>query len=83
MRIFVLPKTASPHTMVVLSLEPPIRKGQTYYPHVLCQFPSGDEMSVSSRVPYHVALGLQRLKCSAGRLARRFVLGTGCALVLH
>ena len=36
-RIFILPKSNAPHTLVVVSLDPPIRKGQTYYNHVLCQ----------------------------------------------
>mmetsp|Transcript_13731 Transcript_13731/g.38868 ORF Transcript_13731/g.38868 Transcript_13731/m.38868 type:complete len:635 (-) Transcript_13731:206-2110(-) len=45
-RIFILPKTAQPHTLVVISLDPPIRKGQTYYQHILCQFPSDEENEV-------------------------------------
>lgn len=45
-RIFILPKSNTPHTMVVISLDPPIRKGQTYYTHVLCQFPTDDEATV-------------------------------------
>ncbi len=36
-RIFILPKSSTPHTLVVISLDPPIRKGQTYYTHILCQ----------------------------------------------
>lgn len=36
-RLFILPKANTPHTLVVVSLDPPIRKGQTYYTHVLCQ----------------------------------------------
>lgn len=36
-RLFVLPKSNAPHTLVVVSLDPPIRKGQTYYPHILVQ----------------------------------------------
>ncbi|KAL6756819.1 hypothetical protein V8C86DRAFT_1789455 [Haematococcus lacustris] len=45
-RIFVLPKSSTPHTLVVISLDPPIRKGQTYYTHILCQFSSEDEASI-------------------------------------
>lgn len=44
-RIFVLPKTNTPHTLIVISLDPPIRKGQTHYPHILIQFPSDEETS--------------------------------------
>ena len=32
--------------MVVISLDPPIRKGQTYYPHILCQFNNDEELNV-------------------------------------
>lgn len=42
-RLFLLPKSNPPHTLVVISLDPPIRKGQTFYSHLLCQFPSHEE----------------------------------------
>lgn len=29
-----------------MSLDPPIRKGQTYYSHLLCQFSSDEETTV-------------------------------------
>lgn len=47
MRIFILPKSSTPHTLVVVSLDPPIRKGQTYYSHLLCQFTSSEVDEVS------------------------------------
>ncbi|TVT99205.1 hypothetical protein EJB05_33166 [Eragrostis curvula] len=37
-RLFVLPKSSNPHTFVVITLDPPIRKGQTLYPHIVIQF---------------------------------------------
>ncbi|CAH1416019.1 unnamed protein product [Lactuca virosa] len=37
-RVFVLPKSNQPHTFVVVTLDPPIRKGQTMYPHIVLQF---------------------------------------------
>ncbi|KQK03080.1 hypothetical protein BRADI_2g05430v3 [Brachypodium distachyon] len=37
-RLFILPKSNNPHTMVVVTLDPPIRKGQTLYPHIVIQF---------------------------------------------
>ena len=46
MRVFVLPKVHQPQTLVVLSLDPPIRKGQTFYPHVLFQFHNDEETEV-------------------------------------
>lgn len=36
-RLFILPKSSTPHTLVVVGLDPPIRKGQTYYSYLLCQ----------------------------------------------
>lgn len=45
-RLFVLPKSNVPQTLVVVSLDPPIRKGQTYYPHILCQFNNDDELNI-------------------------------------
>ncbi len=46
LRLFVLPKSNTPHTLVVISLDPPIRKGQTHYSHILVQFPSDEERQV-------------------------------------
>ncbi|XP_057768691.1 FACT complex subunit SSRP1 isoform X2 [Salvia miltiorrhiza] len=37
-RVFWLPKSNQPHTFVVVTLDPPIRKGQTLYPHIVMQF---------------------------------------------
>ena len=50
MRIFILPKVHQPQTLVVLSLDPPIRKGQTLYPHVLFQFHNDDVEEVSLNI---------------------------------
>ncbi|XP_058744875.1 FACT complex subunit SSRP1-like [Vicia villosa] len=41
-RLFLLPKSNQPHTFVVISLDPPIRKGQTLYPHIVMQFETDD-----------------------------------------
>ncbi|XP_072977188.1 FACT complex subunit SSRP1-like [Typha angustifolia] len=37
-RLFLLPKFNQPHTFVVVTLDPPIRKGLTLYPHIVLQF---------------------------------------------
>ncbi|KAF6173460.1 hypothetical protein GIB67_027155 [Kingdonia uniflora] len=37
-RLFLLPKSNQQHTFVVVTLDPPIRKGQTLYPHIVLQF---------------------------------------------
>lgn len=49
-RLFILPKSNVPQTMVVISLDPPIRKGQTYYPHILCQFNNDEELNVELEI---------------------------------
>lgn len=67
-RIFVLPKTNTPQTLVVVSLDPPIRKGQTYYPHVMCLFPNDEELSIELDISDD-ALEAKNNKCG-GRLAR-------------
>ena len=36
-RMYMLPKPNLPQTVVVLSLDPPIRQGKTFYNHVLLQ----------------------------------------------
>ena len=46
MRIFVLPKTNSSQTVVAVALDPPLRKGQTTYGTVLCQFPNEEQVTV-------------------------------------
>ncbi|PVH61852.1 hypothetical protein PAHAL_3G141500 [Panicum hallii] len=38
LRLFILAKSQNPHTFVVIALDPPIRKGQTLYPHIVIQF---------------------------------------------
>ncbi|MCO5586963.1 hypothetical protein L7F22_040908 [Adiantum nelumboides] len=45
-RLFVLPKSNQPHTFVVISLDPPIRKGQTFYPHIVLQFSTDDTLEL-------------------------------------
>jgi hypothetical protein len=46
-RVFVLPRNHSPLTLVVLAVDPPVRKGQTHYSHVLAQFPTDEDVTVS------------------------------------
>uniref|UniRef100_A0A452Y5A2 FACT complex subunit SSRP1 n=1 Tax=Aegilops tauschii subsp. strangulata TaxID=200361 RepID=A0A452Y5A2_AEGTS len=54
LRLFVLPKSNNPHTFVVITLDPPIRKGQTLYPHIVIQFVTENvvekELSLSEEV---------------------------------
>lgn len=46
LRIFILPKSNSPQTLVAVCLDPPIRKGQTFYNTILCQFHNDEETAV-------------------------------------
>eukprot|EP00210_Caulerpa_lentillifera_P005835 g5579.t1 len=46
LKLFILPKPNPPTTTVVTALDPPIRKGQTFYNHVLFQFDSESKMSM-------------------------------------
>ena len=46
LRIFVLPKANSPQTVVAVALDPPLRRGQTTYMMVLCQFPNDEETTI-------------------------------------
>lgn len=43
-RILVLPRPHSPHALVAVALDPPVRKGATYYPFLLAQFPADEEV---------------------------------------
>lgn len=49
-RLFVLPKSFTPHTLVVISLDPPIRKGQTFYPHILVQLPTDEDLALDLEI---------------------------------
>lgn len=61
-RIFVLPKNPANQTAVVVSLDPPLRKGQTYYPHVLLQFPTEEEIELDLNISAE-DLEAKRAKC--------------------
>lgn len=67
-RIFVLPKTNTPQTLVVVSLDPPIRKGQTHYAHLMALFPNDEEMTVDMEISDD-ALEAKNAKCG-GKLQR-------------
>eukprot|EP01023_Acetabularia_acetabulum_P010457 TRINITY_DN1475_c0_g1_i4.p1 TRINITY_DN1475_c0_g1~~TRINITY_DN1475_c0_g1_i4.p1 ORF type:complete len:640 (-),score=173.75 TRINITY_DN1475_c0_g1_i4:103-2022(-) len=49
-RIFILPKPASNHTLVALSVDPALRKGQTLYPFILCQFDTHSQSNVEIKI---------------------------------
>ncbi|KAK9825879.1 hypothetical protein WJX81_000254 [Elliptochloris bilobata] len=68
MRLFLLPKNNTPHTLVAIALDPPIRKGQTYYHHVLVQFSKDEDLSVSLDISDEL-LAAKNEKCG-GKLQR-------------
>jgi structure-specific recognition protein 1 len=61
LRLFILPRPNSTSTLVVLSLDPPIRRGATHYPHLVLQFRADDEVDIEP-----VAPGPGVLEASAG-----------------
>ncbi|AAS52821.1 AER138Cp [Eremothecium gossypii ATCC 10895] len=49
-RIFSLPKADDIHHLMVLSIEPPLRQGQTTYPYLVLQFQKDEETEVQLNV---------------------------------
>ena len=49
-RLLVLPKSHTPHTLVIVSLDPPIRRGNTFYNHLLCQFNNDEDSAISLKI---------------------------------
>ncbi|AET37401.1 FACT complex subunit POB3 Ecym_1149 [Eremothecium cymbalariae DBVPG len=49
-RIFSLPKADDIHHLMVLSIEPPLRQGQTSYPYLVLQFQKDEETEVQLNV---------------------------------
>ena len=45
-RVYLLPKPHSNQSHAVIALDPPIRKGQTFYPHILAMFNDDDHLTV-------------------------------------
>ena len=45
-RLFLLPKPTNAQTYAILHLDPPIRKGQTFYPHIVAVFNANEELEV-------------------------------------
>lgn len=53
-KLFLLPKTDDAHILLVLALDPPLKQGQTRYPHLIMQFPKEeriDEFELKSLTP--------------------------------
>ncbi|KAL3628871.1 FACT complex subunit ssrp1 [Castilleja foliolosa] len=49
-RVFWLPKSYTPHTFVVLTLDPPIRNGEASYTHIVMQFGADDVIETTLRM---------------------------------
>jgi structure-specific recognition protein 1 len=45
-RLFLLPKPDDLHWLFVVALDPPLRQGQTRYPHLVFQFEKEDEVDL-------------------------------------
>lgn len=88
LRLFLLPKPGGNQTLVVLALDPPIRKGQTRYHHVVLQMPTDDQYDVKPNVPEEMKGKFEKLEDSySGPIAEVFckVLRalSGCKLTKH
>ena len=66
LRLFILPRPAAPTTLAVLALDPPIRRGATFYPHLVLQFGADEEVEMEPSVPPELA------DKYAGRLEARY-----------
>jgi len=55
LRLFILPRPNNPTTLAVLSLDPPIRRGATHYPHLVLQFNADEEVEMEPSVPAELA----------------------------
>lgn len=51
LRLFILPRPNASQTLVVLSLDPPIRRGATHYPHLVLSFRADDEVDIEPQIP--------------------------------
>lgn len=45
-RLFLLPKPNNPQVYAIMHLDPPIRKGQTFYPYIVAVFNANEELEV-------------------------------------
>lgn len=50
-RLFMVPKPDDLHWQFVVALDPPLRQGQTRYPHLVFQFEKEDEVDVEVNLP--------------------------------
>lgn len=66
-RLFILPRPGNQHNLAVVTLDPPIRKGQTHYPHIVMQFPADQEVEMEPEIPEELA------DKYAGRLEAKYV----------
>jgi hypothetical protein len=53
-RLFLLPKPDQRHYFFVISLDSPIKQGQTRYPHLVMQFPKEEHIEVSLNLPEYI-----------------------------
>lgn len=53
-RLFLLPKPTNAQTYAILHLDPPIRKGQTFYPHIVAVFNANEELEVEPLSLIHI-----------------------------
>lgn len=61
-RIFLLPKPNAAQSFAIIHLDPPIRKGQTFYPHIVATFSDDEELEVEPDVSPELKAKLDKLE---------------------
>ena len=52
-RLFQLPKPDQRHIFFVVSIDPPVKQGQTRYPHLVMQFSTDEKLEIKLNLtPY-------------------------------
>ena len=84
-RLFLLDKPNVPQTYAVMHLDPPIRKGQTFYPHIVAVFNANEELEIETNADEETRAKFPKLEASydgpsAGVFIRILKAVAGCKL---
>jgi len=84
-RLFLLDKPNEPQTYAVMHLDPPIRKGQTFYPHIVAVFNANEELEIETNADEETRAKFPKLEASydgpsAGVFIRILKAVAGCKL---
>ena len=84
-RLFLLDKPNVPQTYAAMHLDPPIRKGQTFYPHIVAVFNANEELEIETNADEETRAKFPKLEASydgpsAGVFIRILKAVAGCKL---